>query len=320
MDLIDRDDNFGTTPAKGWDSFIDSLADAPVEARAPRADAERYTCGQCAGTGLWQGGRTNRHGNNKCLACKGKGYFTTAPRVRERNRAAAANRKASAQAGAQADNITAIGGEDMLALLADAARWSEFASSLMAQHRNGKTWSEKQVGSIARMLAKLTAKADAKKAERSRTQAAVDLAPIRTMFEAAVASGYKRPTYRAEGLVINRAPDHGNNPGALYVKSAEGEYLGKVLGTTFTPARGGAAATTGLLAIAADPLGAAVRYGNRTGTCACCGRKLTKGESIARGIGPICAARWGLEGMQMHPTNAEARQTLDAEQAALRAK
>ena len=34
-------------------------------------------------------------------------------------------------------------------------------------------------------------------------------------------------------------------------------------------------------------------YGMRTGQCAICGLELTNGESIARGIGPICAEKWG---------------------------
>jgi hypothetical protein len=36
-----------------------------------------------------------------------------------------------------------------------------------------------------------------------------------------------------------------------------------------------------------------VAYGKRTGACSCCGRELTNGESIDRGIGPICAEKYG---------------------------
>lgn len=35
-------------------------------------------------------------------------------------------------------------------------------------------------------------------------------------------------------------------------------------------------------------------YGMRSGTCGCCGKKLTTPESIALGIGPICAGKLGL--------------------------
>jgi hypothetical protein len=37
----------------------------------------------------------------------------------------------------------------------------------------------------------------------------------------------------------------------------------------------------------------AAEYGIRTGTCCICGRKLTRTESITRGIGPICYGKMG---------------------------
>jgi hypothetical protein len=48
-----------------------------------------------------------------------------------------------------------------------------------------------------------------------------------------------------------------------------------------------------LRAILKDGLAAAVAYGRKTGCCAICSRTLTDPESVARGIGPICAERFG---------------------------
>lgn len=48
-----------------------------------------------------------------------------------------------------------------------------------------------------------------------------------------------------------------------------------------------------LTVIAADPRAAAVAYGRLVGCCALCGRRLEDSESVARGIGPICAAKYG---------------------------
>jgi hypothetical protein len=45
---------------------------------------------------------------------------------------------------------------------------------------------------------------------------------------------------------------------------------------------------------AENPTLAAKIHGQRTGNCACCGRELTVKASIERGIGPICAERFGL--------------------------
>lgn len=48
-----------------------------------------------------------------------------------------------------------------------------------------------------------------------------------------------------------------------------------------------------LAQIVADPAAASAAYGRLTGTCGICGRPLENEESVARGIGPICAGRVG---------------------------
>lgn len=50
-----------------------------------------------------------------------------------------------------------------------------------------------------------------------------------------------------------------------------------------------------LLAISRDAVAASAAYGRLTGTCGVCGRKLEDKDSVARGIGPICAERLGWE-------------------------
>ena len=47
-----------------------------------------------------------------------------------------------------------------------------------------------------------------------------------------------------------------------------------------------------LRAIQADPLAASVAYGRELGLCGVCGRTLTDPESIAAGIGPVCASKF----------------------------
>jgi hypothetical protein len=47
-----------------------------------------------------------------------------------------------------------------------------------------------------------------------------------------------------------------------------------------------------LRAILANPLEAQIAYGKLTETCGYCGRKLEDPESVAAGIGPICAAKY----------------------------
>lgn len=275
-----------------------SLASTPevVKAATTKPDLrQKFPCGQCAGTGVYRGARVHQE-KSHCFSCKGKGYFLTDPRKLADRKA----KKIQKEAQTKADGIAAFreAQPEMFAELDKEYRWHEgrnaFIASLAEQLFTKGFLTENQVAAWHRGKAKLEALRAERAAEQKVASVEVDLSAIRAMFEKAVEGGYKKPIYRAEGLVINRAPDHGNNPGALYVKSEAGDYFGKILGTVYHPTRDGKAAGATLTAIASDPLAAALRYGQRTGRCACCGRELTKHSSIDLGIGPICKEKWGL--------------------------
>ena len=115
-------------------------------------------------------------------------------------------------------------------------------------------------------------------------------------FKSAKAKGLKRPILRFDAFNASLAPEGGKNPGAIYIKTKSGEYAGKISKDgEFKASRDCPADMRGAIeATMADPLSAAVAYGRRTGQCSCCGRELTAGESIDRGIGPVCAEKFGL--------------------------
>ncbi len=274
--------DFGAYVATLEDDVIDGEFRPPVKTKQTQ-DTKRvkFTCPNCGGSGQY------RH-FGKCFTCAGKGYFLTSERERADNRRKYREDKVKNLTDAYAAFTAANPG--VVEFIRDAAKWSEFAVSMQTAIAQYGALTEGQLAAIRRIQAKCAERAEARKQERIAGSAEVDLTPIREMFERAVASGYKRPSYRAADLQISRAPDHGRNPGALYVTSAlNDDYLGKIIGTAYSgkPA-------PGLVAIAADPKGEAVRYGQRTGSCSCCGRTLTNHASIELGIGPICAERWGL--------------------------
>ena len=123
--------------------------------------------------------------------------------------------------------------------------------------------------------------------------AAIDVSAIVTAFSVAYDKGIKRPKLRLGEFQFSRAPDHGKNAGSIYVKKGDA-YLGKVTDSKFLASFACDAPTKEeVIAVAADPATAAKAYGQRTGSCSCCGRELTNAESIALGIGPICASRFG---------------------------
>lgn len=257
-------------------------------------EREQFPCQACGGSGLYRGVRVHQE-KRECFACRGRGYFLTSPQARAKAKASAQRRKAEGIAAVQLQNLKAA--EGLFDDLQGMADWNSFAASMVQQHGEGKrAWSEKQINAALAMVEKVEAKRKARLEARAAEAVSVDLSPIATMFEAATDSGYKKPVYRAEGVVISKAPMHGANAGALYVKDSDGEYLGKVADGKFWGIRGIDRATVeaNLKTIAADPKEAAVRWGKKYGKCSCCGRDLTNKVSIELGIGPICAEKWGL--------------------------
>jgi hypothetical protein len=252
-----------------------------------------YTCTRCNGTGKWNGG-TNRYGNNKCLGCKGTGYYTTSPEHRAKARANAAALKVR-----KADDALAIFRE----VEPVAAEWlearadrSDFARSLLDGARKYGTLTARQLAAVYKCVAQDEDRNKVRAAVEA-TRPVLDLTAVFEKFEKAQAAGLKRPKIRLDGLVISLAG--GRNVGSLYVKAGadyEADYLGKIAPDgKFTRA---AACTDEQLAAlqtaSEDVLAAAVAYGRKTGTCSCCGRLLTNALSIELGIGPICLEKFGL--------------------------
>lgn len=125
--------------------------------------------------------------------------------------------------------------------------------------------------------------------------AEIDVSAIARAFASARAAGIKTPRLRLDSFVFSRAPDHGSNAGAIYVKAADSrEYLGKVVEGRFHSVRACDDATKArVVEVAANPHSAAKAYGAKFGICSCCGRELSNAESVRLGIGPICRDKFG---------------------------
>lgn len=243
---------------------------------------DSVTCPACKGSGRFRSFTGRPVG--ACFKCTGRG------KVSRRVAGAAQAKVTRAMNEAAAREEFAKGHADEIAFLFRNAEWSDFYRSVADKFREYGTLTDGQLAAIRNGMAK----AEVKKAERVATAAVVDVAAIEALFATARASGLKRPKFRAVGIEISEAPATGKNAGALYVKAGDA-YQGKVQGGRFHKAYGCDAATEArVLAVAADPLGQAVLYGQQTGNCGCCGRELTDPVSIAAGIGPVCASKWGI--------------------------
>tara|TARA_R110000737_G_scaffold229677_1_gene243237 strand:- start:1214 stop:2119 length:906 start_codon:yes stop_codon:yes gene_type:complete len=245
----------------------------------------KETCKKCRGSGRFTSWAGRSLG--ECFSCKGKGHksFVTSTEDRAKSKQSRVDRLAAKVEAFRTEN-------------ADVAQWLdantsfEFAQSLRAQLSKKGTLSDGQVAAVHKSIAK---KAEFKKAQvvREATAAVVNVDKLAAAFENA-ATSLKWPKIRFIGFVISRASDTSRNPGALYVKADDATFLGKIVAGRFITSRECDAATEAkVLAVLADPEASAVLFGKEVGACSCCGRELTNQVSIDRGIGPICAVKFG---------------------------
>lgn len=188
--------------------------------------------------------------------------------------------------------------EALIETLKGMVNWNEFAESLVTQFKRKGALTDRQWDAAMRMVAKVQETAARK--ETLKSEVAIDR--IKGVLDTAVARKLKTPQFHAAGLSFSLARASSFNAGAVYVKEGD-TYLGKIKSGTFQPSAAATRQTLdAILRVAADPLGEAVKHGHLTGRCSCCNRKLTddttKGKdgksSVERGIGPVCAVKYGL--------------------------
>lgn len=274
---------------------FDDLNELPEPGKKARDDRPTFPCQSCGGSGKYQGARVHQE-KSHCFACGGKGFFYSSHGDRLKARAQAAKRKRSKLETAQ--EVFNKEHPGFIQILSDMAGWSDIARDMHQQYSSRGALTENQVAAIYRMKAKSDETRAAKQAERDAKTSAkngnVDLSAIHAMFDRAKESGLSKLAYRAEGLVLIPAKTTSKNFGAIYVKRTNGDYLGKVVGTEFKASWDAKPEDKDTLnKIAENPAEVAKAYGIKTGICSCCGRELTDPESIAAGIGPICATKWG---------------------------
>jgi len=187
--------------------------------------------------------------------------------------------------------------EDAWPRLNDWARSTITSIAARAQAYKGHP-TDNQLQLILKLLGEAEAKAQAPAVPAKK----VDLTRINTMFDRA-AKNLKKPfcifatyTQGADGKFVvdaefrvSAAPATGSNPGSLYVKR-NGAYQGKIArdGTFSASREADQNLMVALTAFAADPMASAIAYGQATGNCARCARKLTNPVSVEAGMGPIC--------------------------------
>lgn len=267
------------------------------EKRMPTDRAETLyseRCRKCGGTGTYRG---NSNYGSECFACNGKGVLTfkTPKAVRDANKIKSAQRKERKLE----ENLAKVESE----YPAIAAWWKDstfqFAIDLREKARKFGSLTPGQITAALKCAQKF---GDAQKAlelqrEAQVTAAApVNIQPILNAFARAKSKGLRFPKMYLLGgavkLCFSRAPDHGKNAGAVYVKHStnDGTYLGKIAdGKFFASRECDDDMKHAVEAACADPENSAIAFGKKFGVCSCCGRDLTDPDSVARGIGSVCA-------------------------------
>jgi hypothetical protein len=282
---------------------LDDIFGAPsgeVRTAAVRAPANYVPrdftepCAKCRGTGTWKG-------RGQCFACKGVGKktFKTSPETRNAQQASRNERRAATSTENEAMFEAAHPG--VLKWLSIASSRFDFAGSMVEAIGKFGDLTEGQMAAVIRCMERDVARGQEYEA-RAAAAPVISMAKIEECFATVMATGRRRlpilrvsvgerPNVRC--FEFSKAGEHSRNPGAIYVKGANG-YLGKVTAGRFscqpacTPQD-----KADIAAAAADPYAAAIAYGRETSNCSCCGLTLTDPASIERGIGPVCATKWG---------------------------
>lgn len=289
-----------------WDEMANDLFDSPYAespvdmavASRPRLQSALFKvpCPRCGGSGRY----SDYHG--ACFRCNGVGYQTvkTDPAILAANRAKDAERKAAKATTAAAKHWEAFQAQHpAVAAWMDANTHFDFANSLRASVQKWGGLTAAQLAAAERCVERARARDEERAQAKVSAPEAVGASKLEEAF-AKAHSHLKWPKVRVAEFVFKPAGPNGLNAGAIYVTDAkrtgdDGKplYLGKVMGGRLQLLRDAKEREAEVLKVLADPAAAATAYGLEFGQCSCCGRELTNKESIERGIGPICAERFG---------------------------
>lgn len=270
---------------------------------------EKFPCEHCNGTGNYQGVRLHQD-KEHCFACRGKGYFYTSKYDRQKTKQQRAERKARKETEAREAAIAELEASDpgLIDFLNSAAEWSEFASSLQHAFFKWNGLTEKQLNAVRSMRAKCEARqAERETAKQDAVKRAAQTTPtLEVMARAFLSSSahLKFPKLRlatedGAPVVLTRCGSNSRTPGHINITDGrpygENQYYGRIdpEGRAFLRDTAPDPVKAVLKEFNDNPEAAIKVQGLRTGQCCCCGRELTDPVSIERGIGPICADKWG---------------------------
>ncbi len=286
---------------------LDDLLGAPmrpVPAKPVSEIVERAAfveqCPRCQGSGRFRN-------FGPCFACKGAGSktFKTSTADRAANRQKATERKFRAEA----DNAAEFAKEfpaEAAWMVANKPRFDFAAKMLDAVTKYGHL-TENQMAAVRKCITR----DEQRKVERDNRIAnakTVDASKITQAFAHARTNAarpgmkgvWMRPLPMTSGEATGKQTvvfefGKGKWDGFVFVMAhGTDKKLGMIREGKFLPRfQCSEAEEAAIIECASDPLNAAKAFGKAWGKCCVCSRTLTNDESIAGGIGPVCASKFG---------------------------
>jgi hypothetical protein len=243
-----------------------------------------------------------------CFKCKGAGKleFVNDAATRATNRAKTQARAVRKSQDAWT-NFAAEFQSEAEWIVATAPRF-EFAAQMRVAVEKYGALTDAQLAAVRRCMARDAQRSEERAAQKAAADArseAVDATPIERAFaiarERANRPGalgvWTRPLpLRANEIDVTFQPGSIGSQweGMLFVKASDGKKLGSIANGKFRPRfECSPAEQAAVVAAASRPGDAARAYGKAWSVCCVCGQTLTNDDSIARGIGPVCAEKYG---------------------------
>lgn len=250
-------------------------------------------CDKCRGSGRFVGYTGRVLGD--CFACKGKGVISRAANY-EVNKAKRAERKE--QQAAEAAAAKQAAGEAWAAAHPVEFKWMvanagsfDFALKMLGALAQYGNLTEGQFAAVQRCAQR--------DAERAQAQAAAVATPVAVPADAIDVRSLKGYYAVPDGetrlkLRVKHPGKDSKYHGWVFVDDGAHYGSGQKYGSQRPGGVYNGIVREQLRAILADPLAAQIAYGKLTGVCGHCGRPLEDEASVARGIGPVCAEKFGM--------------------------
>lgn len=249
----------------------------------------RFNCSKCRGSGRFIS--YSHRDCGPCNRCRGTGKQKTDPQAAERRRL-----KKAEDLGRKSCEWGKAHEPEVLWMHAALKRGFDFARAMLDAYARFGELTENQLAAVRKCMARDVERAKERAERKPDAQVAgAGFSRMLAAFAAAGSSGLKWPKFIVGRYTFKPAGATSKNAGCLYV-TRETIYVGRVTneGHYFATPAAEPGDRVVIGEICSDPLTAAVMHGKETGNCSCCGRHLENAESVERGIGPICARKWGL--------------------------